>query len=199
MKEKYLNSTISFITKYKEYSNEEIENMRYSLEGLYLTFTKLIVIFSLAIILGIFKEVIILLILFNIIRFTGFGFHAKTSMECLITSTLLFVGVPYLVLYLKPNKTVLFIIGIISLIILSIYAPADTVKRPLPNKKKRLYRKIGTIVIASIFITISLFIKNSTISYLLIIALIIESIMVSPLIYKIFDQPYRNYLNYKKA
>ena len=120
MKEKYLNSTISFITKYKEYSNEEIENMRYSLEGLYLTFTKLIVIFSLAIILGIFKEVIILLILFNIIRFTGFGFHAKKSMECLITSTLLFVGVPYLVLYLKPNKTVLLIIGIISLIILSI-------------------------------------------------------------------------------
>ena len=199
MKEKYLNSTISFITKYKEYSNEEIENMRYSLEGLYLTFTKLIVIFSLAIILGIFKEVIILLILFNIIRFTGFGFHAKKSMECLITSTLLFVGIPYLVLYLEPNKITLLVIGIISLIILSIYAPADTIKRPLPNKKKRLYRKIGTIVIASIFITISLFIKNNTISYLLIIALFIESIMVSPLIYKIFGQPYRNYLNYKKA
>lgn len=199
MKEKYLNSTISFITKYKEYSNEEIENMRYSLEGLYLTFTKLIVIFSLAIILGIFKEVIILLILFNIIRFTGFGFHAKKSMECLITSTLLFVGIPYLVLYLEPNKITLLVIGIISLIILSIYAPADTVKRPLPNKKKRLYRKIGTIVIASIFIIISFFIKNNTISYLLIIALFIESIMVSPLIYKIFGQPYRNYLNYKKA
>ena len=199
MKEKYLNSTISFITKYKEYSNEEIENMRYSLEGLYLTFTKLIVIFSLAIILGIFKEVIILLILFNIIRFTGFGFHAKTSMECLITSTLLFVGIPYLVLYLEPNKITLLVIGIISLIILSIYAPADTIKRPLPNKKKRLYRKIGTIVIASIFITISFFIKNNTISYLLIIALFIESIMVSPLIYKIFGQPYKNYLNYKKA
>lgn len=199
MKEKYLNSTISFITKYKEYSNEEIENMRYSLEGLYLTFTKLIVIFSLAIILGIFKEVIILLILFNIIRFTGFGFHAKKSMECLITSTLLFVGIPYLVLYLEPNKITLLVIGIISLIILSIYAPADTIKRPLPNKKKRLYRKIGTIVIASIFIIISFFIKNNTISYLLIIALFIESIMVSPLIYKIFGQPYRNYLNYKKA
>ena len=199
MKEKYLNSTISFITKYKEYSNEEIENMRYSLEGLYLTFTKLIVIFSLAIILGIFKEVIILLILFNIIRFTGFGFHAKKSMECLITSTLLFVGIPYLVLYLEPNKITLLVIGIISLIILSIYAPADTVKRPLPNKKKRLYRKIGTIVIASIFIIISFFIKNNTISYLLIIALFIESIMVSPLIYKIFGQPYKNYLNYKKA
>lgn len=199
MKEKYLNSTISFITKYKDYSEEEIENMRYSLEGLYLTFTKLIVIFTLAIILGIFKEVIILLLLFNIIRFTGFGFHAKTSLECLITSTLLVIGLPYLILYLEPNKWIMFSLGLMSLIVLSVFAPADTVKRPLPNKKKRLYRKIGTIVIASIFITISLFIKNSTISYLLIIALIIESIMVSPLIYKIFDQPYRNYLNYKKA
>lgn len=199
MKEKYLNSTISFITKYKEYSNEEIENMRYSLEGLYLTFTKLIVIFSLAIILGIFKEVILLLFLFNIIRFTGFGFHAKTSMECLITSTLLFIGVPYLILYLKPNKITLLIIGIISLIILSIYAPADTVKRPLPNKRKRLYRKTGTIILACMFIITSFLIKNTSISYLLIIALMIEAIMVSPLIYKIFGQPYKNYLNYKKA
>lgn len=199
MKEKYLNSTISFITKYKDYSEEEIENMRYSLEGLYLTFTKLIVIFTLAIILGIFKEVIILLLLFNIIRFTGFGFHAKTSLECLITSTLLVIGLPYLILYLEPNKWIMFSLGLMSLIVLLVFAPADTVKRPLPNKKKRLYRKIGTIVIASIFITISLFIKNSTISYLLITSLIIESIMVSPLIYKIFDQPYRNYLNYKKA
>ena len=199
MKEKYLNSTISFITKYKDYSEDEIENMRYSLEGLYLTFTKLIVIFTLAIILGIFKEVIILLLLFNIIRFTGFGFHAKTSLECLITSTLLVIGLPYLILYLEPNKWIMFSLGLMSLIVLSLFAPADTVKRPLPNKKKRLYRKIGTIVIASTFIILSLIIKNTTISYLLITSLIIESIMVSPLIYKIFGQPYRNYLNYKKA
>ena len=199
MKEKYLNSTISFITKYKKYSEEEIENMRYSLEGLYLTFTKLVVIFALAIVLNIFKEVIILLLLFNIIRFTGFGFHAKTSLECLITSTLLVVGLPYLILYLEPNKWIMLSLGLISLIILAIFAPADTIKRPLPNKKKRLYRKIGTIVIASIFIIISLIIKNTTISYLLILSLMIEAIMVSPLIYKIFGQPYRNYLNYKKA
>ena len=199
MKEKYLNSTISFITKYKKYSNEEIENMRYSLEGLYLTFTKLVIIFLLAILFGIWKEVLILLVLFNIIRFTGFGFHAKTSMQCLITSTTLFIGLPYLVLYLRPSKNILLIIGIISLIILSIYSPADTVKRPLPNKKKRLIRKISTIIIAISFIIISYFVKNTNISYLLIISLVIEGFMVSPVIYMIFKQPYRNYLNYKQA
>ena len=197
MKEKYLNSTISFITKYKEYSNEEIDNMRYSLEGLYLTFTKLAIIFLLAILLGIWKEVLILLVLFNIIRFTGFGFHAKTSMQCLITSTTLFIGLPYLILYLEPNRNVMLVLGIISLIILSIFAPADTVKRPLPNKKKRLIRKISTLFIAIAFILISYFIRNTIISYLLITSLIIESIMVSPLIYMVFSQPYRNYLNYK--
>lgn len=199
MKEKYLNSTISFITKYKEYSNEDIENMRYSLEGLYLTFTKLITIITLSIILGIFKEVIMLLVLFNIIRFTGFGFHAKTSLQCLITSTLFFVGLPYLILSLEPSRTIMLIISLCSLVFLAFFAPADTIKRPLPNKKKRLYRKIGTIIIASIFIILSFIIGNNTISYLLIISIIIESIMVSPLIYKIFGQPYKNYLNYKKA
>ena len=192
MKEKYLNSTISFITKYKKYSDEEIEHMRYSLEGLYLTFTKLIVIFTLAIILGIFKEVVILLLLFNIIRFTGFGFHAETSLQCLITSTLFFVVMPYIILYFSPNKQIMLTIGILGLIILSIYAPADTVKRPLPNKKKRLYRKLSTI-----FISISIIKINSNLSYLFIISIIIESITVTPMFYRIFNQPYRNYLNYK--
>lgn len=199
MKEKYLNSTVYFITKYNKYSDEEVENIRYSLEGLYLTFTKLIIIFLLGIILGIIKEVIILIILFNIIRFTGFGFHAKTSLQCLITSTILFIGLPYLILYIRPNKNIMLIIGCLSLIILSIYAPADTVKRPLPNKRKRKIRKISTVLIATTFITISYFTKNNTISYLLIISLVIESIMVSPIIYKIFKQPYKNYLYYKKA
>jgi len=199
MKEKYLNTTIAWITKYKNYSNEEIEELRYGLEGLYLTFTKLIIICLLAIMLGVTKELVLLLIFFNIIRFTGFGFHARTSFECLICSTLLFVFLPILMSYLHLNKVLLVVVGLICLLVLSIYAPADTIKRPLPNKKKRKIRKLSTIFIALIYILLSWFVKDYDLSYLLITSLILESIMVSPLIYKLFKQPYRNYLNYNKA
>lgn len=197
MKEKYLNFTTSFITKYNNYSKQQIEEIRYGLEGLYLTITKLVIILLISIILHITKELIILLIIFNILRFTGFGFHARTSLECLICSTLLFIGLPVFITSLNLNKIYLLLIGIISLLILSIYAPADTVKRPLPNRKKRKIRKISTIGIAIIYIIISLYIKNYNISCLFIVAIMLEAIMVSPIIYKVFKQPYRNYLNYK--
>ncbi len=198
MKEKYLNFTTSFITKYNNYNDEQIEEIRYGLEGLYLTFTKLVIILIISLILHITKELIILLVLFNLLRFTGFGFHARTSLECLICSTLLFIGLPFLILSINLSKSILLIFGLISLIVLGIYAPADTVKRPLPNKKKRIIRKISTIIISSIYIVMSLLIKNYNISSLFIVANMLEAIMVSPIIYKIFKQPYKNYLNYKK-
>ena len=197
MKEKYLNFMTSFITKYNKYSDEQIEEIRYGLEGLYLTFTKLIIILIISYILHITKDLITLLLLFNILRFTGFGFHARTSLECLFCSTVLFIGLPYLVIILNIDKYILLIIGCISVVVLSIFAPADTVKRPLPNKRKRKIRKVSTIVISLTYIVIAYSIKDYRLSSMFIISTVLEAIMVSPLIYKLFKQPYRNYLNYK--
>lgn len=84
MKKKFLDSTIGFVKKYNIYSEKEEMMLRYGLEGLYLTITKLIVILLLALILGILKEVIYIIIIFNIIRYFGFGFHAEKSYQCLI-------------------------------------------------------------------------------------------------------------------
>lgn len=104
MKEKFLDFSINLIEKYQNISEGDIPKLRYGLEGLYLTFTKMIVIFLLAIVLGIFKEILILLFFFNIIRFTGFGFHARKSSECLFLSILSFVLMPFLLLRLDISK-----------------------------------------------------------------------------------------------
>ena len=159
----------------------------------------MIIITLIAIIIGIIKEFILLLIFFNIIRFTGFGFHAGKSYQCLIFSTLLFIGVPVIMLYGEFSKTLLISVGMICLVPLAIYAPADTVKRPLPNKKKRKIRKFSTILITLIYIILIVHINNYSINSMLICSLILESIMVLPLTYKIFKQPYRNYRNYNQT
>ena len=76
MKTLFLDSTLSFITKYKNYTDEEVSELRYGLEGIYLTITKLVIVVALAIILNIFKQVVSLLILFNIIRYLhSYLFH----------------------------------------------------------------------------------------------------------------------------
>jgi len=195
MKDKFLDNAIELIKKFQKVEND-IPKLRYGLEGLYLTLTKLVVVFLVASILGIFKEIFILLVLFNIIRFTGFGFHAKKSSECLIVSILTFVLFPFLLLKLNISENIILIMGIIGTLYLLIYAPADTVKRPIPNKKKRMIRKTVTVITGTIFTIIAFLIGDYTLSVLLISAILIEDFMVSPLTYKFFGQPYRNYLNY---
>ena len=71
MKERFLNSCINFITKYNDYTEKDIKKLRYGLEGLYLTITKTIIILILALVLKIFVEVISIIILFNLIRYSG--------------------------------------------------------------------------------------------------------------------------------
>lgn len=193
MKKAILNLSLEFISKYNNYSEEDLNKLQYGLEGLYLTISKVIVILILSIILGIWKEVILLLILFNFLRFFGFGVHAKKSSECLIFSTICFVIFPLAFLNIQISKLWFLSIGIICTIILFLFAPADTEKRPFPKTKKKLFRKIMTTFLSIVYLLIALLINNNTLSTLLFLAIIIESIFVNPLTYKVLNQPYNNY------
>lgn len=196
MKNMFLNQSMALITKYNNsYSEDDKDKLRYGLEGIYLMITKSIIIFLAAILLNMLKELLIILILTNIIRFFAFGFHAKTNMECLFVSSFLYIVIPLTIFYLNPNKLIQIAIAIISTINIMIFAPADTVKRPLPNKKKRIIRKTFSSIIALIYTIIIC--TTSTMSELLLCALIIQMINVNPLIYMLFKQPYKNYKKYQ--
>lgn len=193
MKSFFMDKSLAFLCKYNTYSDEDIEKLSYGLEGIYLTITKLIIIFALALLLNIFKEIIFLLIIFNIIRYFGFGIHAKKSSECLITSLILFIMLPFAFLTFNISKKILFIISTISILSFFLFAPADTIKRPLKNKKKRTIRKILTIIVGIIYLLCGSIINNYTISTLFFLAIIIQSIVINPITYKLMRQPYNNY------
>ena len=193
MKEKFLDFTINFLKQNNTYSDNEIKKLRYGLEGIYLTITKTIVILIIALLLNFLKEIIILLLLFNIIRYFSFGFHAEKSSECLILSMFDFLVIPYIFLKLNTSLFVNLIICGICLVLLLIFAPADTPKRPLKNKKKRIIRKLLTFIVGAIYTFLVITFKNNYVSQLLVCCLIITTIVVNPLTYWLFGQTYNNY------
>lgn len=197
MKKRFLTAIKNSIKKqYPNYTEEKIDEIMYGVEGIYLTITKTIIIFILALLLGIFKELIFLLISFNFIRLFAFGMHADKSSICLIFSSSLFIGGTYLCKYVNLNDEVLYLLYIIAFIIISIYSPSDTVKRPLIKKKKRIKFKILSILVTLTYFIISLLVKNSLITNSLIFGLLIECILILPTTYKIFKMPYNNYKTY---
>ena len=193
MKEKFLNSCINFITKYNNYTDKDIKKLRYGLEGIYLTLTKTIIILLLSLVLKIFFEVIIVIVLFNIIRYFGFGFHAEKSWQCLLMSIFNFIIIPYILLSININFYLNILISAVCIVSFILWAPADTVKRPLKDKKKRLIRKIVTTTIGILFSVFSIFLINYR--AIILSALIIQFIVVCPLTYLIMNQSFDNYKN----
>ena len=175
----------------------KLEEIMYGIESIYLTFEKIIIIIIISILLKIFKEVMIFMLIYNIIRFTAFGAHAKNSIVCLIISTITFIGLPLLSINILIPNYIKIIIGIICLIIFFLYAPADTEKRPIISKKRRLIYKISSIVLGIIYIILSIYIRNNFLNNVFIFSIILQSIMILPITYKLFGVSYNNYKNYK--
>lgn len=198
MKKLIINKCMELVTTYnKDLSQRDIDKIKYGLEGLYLTITKLIFIIIVSIILGIWKETLLLILIFNGIRLTAFGVHAKRSIDCLISSTLFFILFPILCIKLTIPLIVKVILFISLTILIGIFAPADTEKRPLINKKKRKIYKILSIIISIIYMTIAIVIKDNTLSNCFIFAIVIQIIIMLPITYKIFGVSYNNYKTYE--
>lgn len=179
------------------YHEEKLEEIRYGLESIYLTYTKIFVIFVLAYFLGIIKETLLLLLTYNIIRTFAFGIHATKSIYCLITSLMLFIGGVYIVKYMSLNIYAKIIISIMLLICIYKYAPADTYKRPLINERKRKKYKVISTVLGIAYVILIIILNNNIISNYLLIGMLESVIMIHPLIYKIFNLPFDNYKKYK--
>lgn len=200
MKKQFLNFCEKAIIKHnKNINDEELEIINYGLESVYLTLVKIVIIIFLSLLLGIFKEVILMIVSYNIIRFFAFGLHAPNSTSCLITSIILFIGGAYVSVYLSFSIYIKIIISAFSILFIAIYAPADTEKRPLINRKKRKKYKYISIIVSTFMSFFLISFHNSYLSNFLLIGLIEEVIMILPITYKLYKLPYNNYKTYNEV
>jgi accessory gene regulator B len=198
MKSFFIENSINIIKSNKNYDDDQLEKIKYGLQGIYLSISKFIIILGFSFALGIPKEFLVFTVFYNFIRMPAFGIHASTSYICLLFSSIIFLLFPFLAKLISANIFINLILGIFSLLMLTLYAPADTHKRPLINKKKRIKFKITAIFIGCIYLILSIIINNNFISNALIFSLITEVILILPITYKMFKMPYQNYKSYCK-
>ena len=198
MKEKFINSSLSFIMKYQECDDLKIKKLKYGLEGIYSLIVKLTVVLIIAILTQTIKTTLLFLIFYAVIRTFSFGWHATSNIACCITTILIYNIIPLLIKNINiPNNIGYIILGI-SFISVLIWAPADTPKRPLIRKEQRLKTKILSTIVTIIYFIIYIFTNYSLIKNTLLYALIIQTICINPLTYKLTNTQFNNYKYYQK-
>lgn len=199
MKKFIMTKCMNYIKKNTNYDNIKLKEIEYGLVSIYLTISKMIIILIIAYFLGIFWETIIFSTIYNVLRIPSFGLHATKSWICLIISVTFFIGIPFLVKIIYFPIIIRIIVSIVGIFFMFKNSPADTKKRPIVNKKRRLKLKIMSTILATVFGILSILINNQIIVNYLIISLILQNIMISPVTYKIFKQPYNNYIQFLKT
>ena len=198
MKKFIITKCMNYIKKNTDYDNIKLKEIEYGLISIYLTISKMIIVIIIALILGIVKEMLLFSLIYNILRMPSFGLHATKSWICLIISIVLFIGIPYLSLIIYIPIVLKIIISIFGVIFIFKNAPADTKKKPIVNKTRRLRFKIISTIIAVFYSILSIIIKNEVICNYFLLSIILQNIMVSPITYKIFKQPCNNYIIFLK-
>lgn len=193
----FIQHSLQLIKKYNPtFDNTTMEEIEYGLVGVYLTITKILIILLLAWILNIITQVVIFMIIFNIIRTCSFGLHATKSWICLLTSSIIFILVPFLCTFITLPSGAKWIMNIIISFFIYKNSPADTEKRPIINQKRRMIYKLLSTTIAIIFGICALCTRSNFYSNCFIFAPTIQCFLISPLVYRFFHLPYDNYKTY---
>lgn len=190
-------------SKMPEVDDERAEVIKYGLELLIGEVPKTFVFLVIAWVLGIFKYSIISLIIILPYRIFSGGVHLKTHIGCMIGTTVFYCGNAYISKLISfPNVVSKLIFSILvlifALVMITLYAPADTENVPILRKKDRKVKKICSYITVIVMTIIAFFIKNQIISNMIIIGILLQSVMITKFAYNIFKIKF-GYLEYIKT
>lgn len=174
--------------------DERAEVINYGLQILLGEVPKLFIMLLIAYLLGIFKLTLITFLILAPYRGASGGFHLKTHIGCIVTTTAFYCGTALLaknIILEDITKYILAIaVGVFGIIMIKLYAPADTEEVPIISKKIRKQKQILSYIFLIIGIVISTLIRNNMISNIIIFGYFIQTCMITRLAYKITNNKY---------
>lgn len=189
--------------KMPEIDNERAEIINYGLQLVIGEVPKTFIILAIAYVFGVLKlSILALLFVMPYKTFSG-GVHLKTHVGCIVATSLFYIGNAFLSknIIIEPIYIKYFLIGAIwcfSIVMIKLYAPADTEAVPILRKKDRDLKRNLSYITMTLTLIIAMFIKNSIISNLLIFGTLLQTISITKFIYKLTNSKY-GYLEYIKS
>jgi len=177
-----------------EVDDERAEIIMYGLQNIIGEMPKGIIILIIAYFLGIFKLTLMSVLIVAPYRCFSGGVHMKTHIGCIIYTLILYSGSALLGKYIVLSGIVkyiaVFVVWTFCMIMVKLYAPADTENVPILQKKERKKKQIFSYIILTVEFVIAIFITNPVISGIIIFGDLIQTLTITRLAYKLTDNKY---------
>ena len=174
--------------------DEKAEVINYGLQNLLGEIPKTFIMLFVAYILGIFKWALFTFVALFIYKGAVGGVHLKTHIGCILFTCTFYCIIPFISQYIVMLQIVKYIVitfvWIFGIIMIKLYAPADTESVPILQEKVRRKKRIVAYISFSIALLIAAIIPNNMISNILILANLFQTITITKFIYKITNNKY---------
>ena len=189
--------------KMPEVDEERAEVINYGLQLVLGEIPKTFILLLIAYAFGVLNYSILALLFIMPYRTFSGGVHLKTHIGCIIATSLSYVGNAYLSkhIVIEPiyiKYILISVIWVFSMLMIKLYAPADTEAVPILRKKDRDFKRRMSYLTMTITLLVAVFLKNNIISNLLIFGTFIQTITITRLIYKLTKNKY-GYEEYIKS
>lgn len=181
--------------KMPEIDDERAEVINYGLQLVIGEVPKTFALLLIAYLCGVLKLSILALIFIMPYRTFSGGVHLKTHIGCIIATSLFYVGNALLSknIIIEPIFIKYILIAVIwafSMVMIKLYAPADTEAVPILRKKDRTLKRNLSYITMTLTLFISIFVTNTTISNLLIFGTLVQTISITKFMYKLTNNKY---------
>ena len=177
-----------YLAKELNYDEEKQQVLAYAVENILLTVMGFVVVIAVGVLLQAPLETLLASISGIILRKFSGGAHASTRTKCLIIGAILYPGAGWLIKNLSPfggyQAVVLLALGIVSFLLVFLYAPVDSPAKPIvsPEFRRRLRNgSIGTVLICMGIAIISM---NQVWALPLVAGLFVQSLSLLPFLNK---------------
>lgn len=178
-----------------EMTEEKAEEINYGLQLIIGELPKFFILLLIAYILNIWKLALLSFICILPYRAVSGGFHLHTHLGCLLCTTLIYFGnvciSQHIVFQYDITKCLVILITFIfGVIMIKLYAPADTENVPILRKKERRKKQILSYIILTINLLIAIVLKDNVISNLLVFGTLIQTVTITRFAYKLTKNQY---------
>ena len=177
-----------------EMDDERAEVINYGLQNIVGEIPKTFLVFIIAFILGMLKEVLFMFIVLIPYRGASGGFHLKTHLGCILGTTAFYCGNVLLsqhVILGDITKDILIGISwIFGMFMIKLYAPADTENVPILSKKDRKKKQMIAYIAYSIGLIAAWVIQDNVISNILLFGNLLQTLTITKLAYRLTKNKY---------